>query len=320
MLTAELIQEAADFLRGRIRRTPMERSQALSDHLGVPVYLKLESLQETGSFKVRGALFALHRARERGVGHVATCSAGNHGKGVAYAASELGMKATIFVPSSVDESKLKAMASLGADVRISEFPGYDETESWALDECESLDLPFISAYDDFEVMAGNGGTVALEVLEDVPEARRFVMPAGGGGHSAGFSFVVRDRFPDAHITLCQHEQSPAFQMSIECGRAVTELPAFQTLAGGLEGGFGTNTFNILRSRYTDVVLVSEAELRRAMRWMMAEHGHVIEGSSAVALAACFRNDFERPDAPTVIFISGRNIGEESLNNVLDEAD
>ncbi len=320
MLTHELISEAASFLTGRIRRTPVEFSPGLSASLGTSVYLKLECLQETGSFKVRGAFFALSRAQKRGLDRVATCSAGNHGRGIAFAARKLGMEATIFVPSGVDESKERAMIALGADVRTSAFIGYDDTEAWALEEAEREDLPFISAYDDYDVMAANGGTVGLEVLDQVPEARRFVMPAGGGGHGAGFSFVVKDRYPDAHITLCQHEDSPAFRLSIERGEAVTELTGFETLASGLEGGFGSKTFDILKSRYTDIVHVTEAEIRSAMRWMMAEHQYVIEGSSAVAIAACFREEFQRSDAPTVLFISGRNIGIESLKGVLREDD
>src|SRR5271155_5589114 len=121
-LTSQLIREAADFLRGRIRRTPLEFSPGLSQMLGAPVWLKLESMQLTGSFKIRGALFRISRltADERRLG-VVTCSAGNHGKAVAYAAQEAGVRATICVPRSVDRSKYEGMVAMGADVRVSEF-------------------------------------------------------------------------------------------------------------------------------------------------------------------------------------------------------
>src|SRR5215467_10030848 len=167
LLSLGLVEQARACLAGRIRRTPLEESPALSKILGVPVRLKLESLQATGSFKVRGAIFRLSLLtdQEKRTG-IATCSAGNHGKGVAYAARSLGLVPRIYVPSSVDESKYRAMVSLGAEVLRSEFPGYDETEQWALSEARREGRIWISAFDDPAVMAGNGGTLALEILEE----------------------------------------------------------------------------------------------------------------------------------------------------------
>src|SRR5271166_2120065 len=149
-----LITEAAAFLQGRIRRTPVEFSRGLSQVLGVPVWLKLESMQLTGSFKIRGALFRISRltAEERRDG-VVTCSAGNHGKAVAYAAHEAGVHATICVPRSVDRAKYEGMTALGAEVRISEFDGYDDTQDWALQIAAEQGRTFISPFDDYAVMA-----------------------------------------------------------------------------------------------------------------------------------------------------------------------
>src|SRR5262249_33294886 len=156
-----LISEAAQFLRGRIRRTPVESSPALSKILGIPVSLKLESMQLTGSFKIRGALFRLSKLTSDELRDgVVTCSAGNHGKAVAYAARQFGVRATICVPRSVDKSKYEGMIALGADVRVSEFDGYDETEDWARALAKQQGRTFISAFDDYEIMAGNGGTTA----------------------------------------------------------------------------------------------------------------------------------------------------------------
>jgi len=317
MLSLDLVHEASEFLEDRIRRTPVELSPGLSKHLGVPVWLKLENLQITGSFKVRGALFMLSHLYGQGVRHVATCSAGNHGRGVAYAARELGMSATIYVPSSVDKSKYRAMIEQGAEVLVSEYFGYDETEAWALDRAERRGLPFVSAYDDPLIMAGNGGSVAIEVMEQVPDARTFVFPAGGGGHGAGFAFTIREMLGPSRFVLCEHEQSPAFRMSLERGKAVTELPGIRTLASGLEGGFGEATFEILRHLVDKVVLVSEEELLEAMRWTFDEHQYVIEGSSAVAVAACREKEFPDPDGPVVVFVSGRNVERSTLNKVFN---
>lgn len=317
-LDAALVEEARAIVEDRLICTPVVPSPVLSEYLGTAVHLKLECLQITGSFKVRGALFALHRLKATGVREVAACSAGNHGKGIAWAAAELGMKATVFVPKSVDSSKLNAMRAFGAHVELSEYIGYDDTEAWATAEADRRGLPWVSPYDDPAVMAANGGTVALEVLEQVPDARAFVMPVGGGGHAAGFTFVVRDRLPDARFVMCQHMDSPGFHLSIQRGEPVTELPAIETLASGLEGGFGVRTFELLRHRYDDIRLVSENDLRRAMRWTAREHGLIIEGSSAVAVAACLQDPPVDTSGPIVIFISGRNIAFKTAMDVLGE--
>lgn len=317
-LTMDLIEEASALVSRRLVRTPTVPSPALSRRLGIDVHLKLDSLQVTGSFKVRGALFALNRLSAKGVREVAACSAGNHGKGIAWAASELGMHATIFVPKSVDASKLEGMRALGARVELSDFIGYDDTEQWAISEAERRGLPYISPYDDSAVMAANGGTVALEVLEQVPDARTFVMPVGGGGHAAGFTFVAGNHLPEARFLMCQHRDSPAFHLSVERGYPVTELPAIETLASGLEGGFGTQTFDVLRDRYDEIRLVEETEIRQAMRWMVREHGLIVEGSAAAAVAGCLQDPVIETTGPVVVFISGRNIAMDTVRDVLCE--
>jgi threonine dehydratase len=180
MLSEALVQQAIAFLNGRIRRTPVELSPPLSAIVGVPIWLKLEFLQITGSFKLRGVLFRMARLtdRERHCGFV-TSSAGNHGKAVAYAAREMGLHAIVCVPSTVDEAKHRGMVDLGAEVRLSPFPGYDETEDWAIAEAAREGKPFLSPYDDEAIIAAGGGSLAAEVLEDVPDARTFLIPTGG---------------------------------------------------------------------------------------------------------------------------------------------
>ena len=316
MLSLDLIQRASQFLDGRVRKTPLEHSPDLSDVLGVPVWLKLENLQLTGSFKLRGAWFACAQLYDDGVRHVATCSAGNHGLAVAFAAKKLGMQATIYVPASVDDTKYRSMIRLGAGVEVSEFGGYDRTERWALEQSSHLGLPFLSAYDDELIMAGNGGTVALEVLSQLPEASSFVMPVGGGGHAAGFSYTITEHDSNAQFIVCQHEQSPAFRLSMEKGSAVMELPGIETVASGLEGGIGENTFAILKDRVQHVALLSEPELKEAMKWMIDRHQYIIEGSAAAAVAACLKNRFPAPQGPTVVFVSGRNVSLDTVRKVL----
>ena len=164
-LDRELIISATRLLAGQIRRTPVEYSLGLTEILGVPTWLKLEFLQITGSFKLRGALFRLANLSPDEIQHgVATCSAGNHGKALAYAARQLDIDVTIYVPQTVDGAKFRAMVALGAQVIRSAFPGFDETQAWALDEVACSGQIFISAFDDALIMAGNGGSLANEVV------------------------------------------------------------------------------------------------------------------------------------------------------------
>ena len=315
MLTTELITESAAFLKDRIRRTPAEPSPALSQLLGVPIWLKLESMQLTGSFKIRGALFRLSKltANERRDG-VVTCSAGNHGKGIAYAAREAGIRATICVPQSVDRAKYEGMVALGADVRVSEFPGYDETEEWARGIAREQSRTFISAFDDYAVMAANGGSLAIEVCEDVPSARAFILPVGGGGLGAGFATYVKQQ--PATIIGCQHILSPALRLSLDRGSAVTKLPAVETIAGGVEGGIGALAFGVFGPLVDRVALVSEDEILEAVRWMLAHHQYIIEPTAAVTIAACLSGKVGKLTEPAVVVISGRNVSDASVKKIL----
>jgi threonine dehydratase len=316
-LSLAFIEEARAFLAGRVRHTPLEPSRALGEILGVPAWLKLESAQVTGSFKIRGALFRLSLLTEEDKrAGIATCSAGNHGKAVAHAARSLGIRPRIFVPSSVDDSKFRAMVELGADVVRSEYPGYDDTEQWAIGEAGRAGEVWISAFDDEAIMAGNGGTLALEILEDLPGARGFVLPVGGGGMSAGLSLAVRERVEGATVVGCNHELSPALALSLQRGEAVTRLPAAETVAGGIEGGIGRKTFEVLRSRVSRVALVSEREIFEGVRWMLEKHQHLIEPSAAAAVAACLTGRAGSFDGPVVVVISGRNVSLETLRRIL----
>lgn len=316
-LTMDLIEEARRFLAGKVRRTAVEESPYLSDLLGVPVWLKLECTQTTGSFKVRGALFRLSKltAGERRTG-VATCSAGNHGKGTAYAARQMGVRATVYVPSSVNPAKLHGMEALGAEVQRSPFEGYDDTEAWAREQVARSGQLFISAFDDPLVMAGNGGTIAAEILEDATEARAFILPVGGGGHAAGFAFYAKKRLGDCQIIGCQHELSPALKLSLESGEAVTRLPAVTTLAAGVEGGIGRSTFEVLKTRTDRVALVSESEIRSAVVWLLKHHQILIEPTAAVTLAACLSGKVGALDGPAVVQLSGRNVDIATVRELL----
>jgi threonine dehydratase len=316
-LTVPLVQEARRALEGRIRRTPIEPSPRLSELAGVPISLKLENLQLTGSFKIRGAFFKLLRLspadRERGV---VTCSAGNHGKAIAFVSRALGVRATIFVPRSVDESKYRGMLALGADVVRSDFDGFDDTERLARGEAERAGRLYVSAYDDTEILAANGGTLAAEVLEDAPDARAFLVPVGGAGLAGGFAFFAKGSLAGARIVACQLAASAALPLSLERGEAVTRLPPVPTTAGGLEGGIGRTGFEVLRTRVDAIALLTEEEVHEGVRFMLDAHQYLIEPSSAVTVSAILAGKAGPLETPAVAVISGRNVALPTVQRIL----
>jgi threonine dehydratase len=311
------VLQARRALAGRIRRTPVELSPGLSEAAGVPVWLKLESLQLTGSFKIRGAWFVLSRLSdaERRAG-IVTCSAGNHGRAVAHVARELGIAAEIHVPKTVDESKYRAMVACGASVVRSDRKGFDETEELAKAEAARSGRRYVTAFDDEDVLAANGGTLAAEVLEDVPEARVFLLPVGGAGLAGGFAVYARTALPDARIVCCQHALSPALALSLERGEAVTRLPPVETAAGGLEGGIGRTGFEALKARVDAVALLSEEEIFGGVRFVLESHQYLIEPSAAVTVAAILTGRAGRLGSPAVAVLSGRNVALATLRRIL----
>ena len=318
-LSVDLIKKAAQYIQKHIRKTPLEYSPKLSEHFSVPVWLKLEFLQITGSFKLRGALFRLSclTEKERKSG-IVVCSTGNHGKAVAYVAHMLGIHATVYVPRDVDHVKYQGILDYGAEVIRSPFVGYDETEDLARKAAEESGRPLIGPCDDVETMAGNGGTLAQEIIEELPDARSFILPVGGGGLSAGFSVYAKELIPDCHIIACQHKDSPGLKLSLERGHAVTRLPPIQTLAGGIEGGIDASCFPYLQSRIDEVLVASEQEIIEGVRWMLEHHQYLIEPTAAVTIGACLYRKIEQLIPPVVIVLSGRNVSFATIQKILCE--
>jgi threonine dehydratase len=312
-----LIEEARRALAGRIRRTPVEVSPALAEAAGAPVSLKLECFQLTGSFKIRGAFFAMSRlsAAERARG-VVTCSAGNHGKAVAWVARELSIPAEVHVPRNVDEAKYRAIVSLGAVIVRSATDSFDETEELAKLEAQASGRTYLTAFDDEAILAANGGTLAAEVLEDVPEARTFLLPVGGAGLAGGFAYYAKSVLPGSRIVGCQHALSPALSLSLARGEAVVRLPPVDTTAGGVEGGIGRTGFAVLKDRIDGVALLTEEQIFGAVRFMLDRHQILIEPSSAVTIAAILERKIERLESPAVAVVSGRNVALATLRRIL----
>ena len=317
MLDAALIDQAALALEGLARHTPIEESPALQEALGVPVTLKLECLQVTGSFKLRGAVFALSRlGPEARAGGVVACSAGNHGKALAWAGHRLGVPVRVWVPRTADESKVRGMLRHGAEVQVADTNSYDEAEALARADATTLGRPFVSAFEDEAVMAGNGGTLGREILADVPGVANVLLPVGGGGMAAGMALAFEHAGAPVRMIACQHDGSPAFALSLERGRAVTRLPGIETMAGGLEGGMGATNFELLKGRVREAVRCTEDEILQAVAWTLGEHHLLVEPSAAVTVAACRSGRLPRLDGPTVVVLSGRNLGVTGLRRIL----
>lgn len=315
-LTLSYIHKAHTAIKNHIIRTPLEYSGSLSKTLNTEVYLKLEFLQKTGSFKYRGALFSLMNLKNQGIKRVSTCSAGNHGKGIAKAAQELNMMASIFVPNSVDEAKYQGMIEYGAKVTKSPYPGYDATEAWSRQQADREGLPFISAFNDYDVIAGNGGTLALEILEYLPDIGSLIFPVGGGGLGAGLCFYMKESNPAATLIGCQHQNSAGLALSLKCDQAITSLDPIVTVAGGLEGGVGDRCFEILKTRINAVHLASEENITDAWRWMLHHHQYLIEPTSAVTLACLLNGATKNIQGPVVVVLSGRNVSYQTIQKLI----
>jgi len=306
------LDHASRVVAEHARRTRCVEAPALGDG----VWLKLECEQDTGSFKLRGALAAVaaldERARARGV---VTASAGNHGYGLARAGRRLGVPVTVFVAASTPAVKRDGIASAGATLEVVEAPGYDAVELRAKAAAEARGLAFVSPFDAPEIAAGNGGTVGLEVLEDVPGVRTVIAPVGGGGLVAGLAAARTHAGVDFALVGVQSEACPAMAVSLREGRARLTYAGEPTLAEGLEGGVGQRTFEIARDALARMETVSEAAIADAMRFAKRELDLTVEGSAAVGLA-WVRAHRDEVDGPVVVVVSGRNVDPATLERLL----
>ena len=305
--TAADIEAAAARIRGFVRRTPLVRSDWLSKATGADVWLKLETSQETGSFKLRGAMNAVAclKAAQPSVQAVMAASAGNHGLGLAMAANRFGLAARIHLPKTAPRAKRDGLARLGAD--LVEAETYDDAEARAQEE-RAAGATFISAYSDPDVIAG-AGTIALEVLENQPDVDTFIVPAGGGGLISGIAIAANARRPGARIIAAEAAASPIWSRALAAGRLVT-VEVRETVADGLSGNIELDsiTFDIVRELVEHVVDVDEPAIASAMRNLMA-HEHIkAEGAAAVAVGALFQpgQPLDLAGRRIAIILSGSN--------------
>jgi len=306
-VTLSDIQAAREHIAGKIMRTPTVLSPSLSERLGVPVHLKLEHRQTTGSFKLRGASNAIASlsADERRRGVVAA-STGNHGRALAHAARLEGLRAVICMSRLVPENKVSEIRRLGADIRIvgkSQDDAQEEVDRLVAEE----GLTMVPPFDHAAVIAGQG-TVGLEMLDDVPDAAMVVTPVSGGGLAAGVAAAVKGRMPSVKVVGVSMERGAAMQASLAAGKPVLveEMP---TLADSLGGGIGLEnrlTFSMIRDLLDGIVLVSEDEIAAGIVHAYAEEREIVEGAGAVGIGALLAGKIGA-EGPVVILMSGRNI-------------
>lgn len=311
------VRAAARRIAPLVWRTPLERSAWLSAALGREVWLKLETHQRTGSFKVRGACNALLQlsaeARARGV---VTASAGNHGLGVALASSLAGpISAVVFVPAGAPEVKKRRIARYGAELHEVRG-GYDDAHHAALEHAARTGGHFINAFSDPAVVAGQG-TVGVEIVEELPGARTLLVPVGGGGISGGIGIVARAAGSGIRVVGVQTEATSAMHASLAAGRVVSP-PYGPTWCEGLEGDVDEPGLALAREVLDGVVLVTEASVRRAMRQLYEEEGIVAEGSAAVGVAALLEGAVDADRDPVVVVLTGSNVDPDRLAAVLTE--
>jgi threonine dehydratase len=310
----------AERVRRLVRVTPLVPAPALGRRTGADIWLKLENLQRTGSFKIRGAaarLAALSIEAASAGGRprrVVSASAGNHGLGLALAGRAFGIDTTVLVSAQTPEVKRAGIAALGAKVEVAGAT-YDEAEAVARARAAAdPELVFVSAFDDDHVIAGNGGLLAREILAQLPDVQAIVVPVGGGGLAGGIGVEVVPR--GIKVLGVSPEANCAMRRSLDEGRAFTTYEGGPTLAEGLEGAVSERTFAMARDYFPEIVLTSEVAIRQAIVYAYRTLGILCEASAAPALAALLDDASPVRGRRTVVVISGGNIEPDLLDQLL----
>jgi threonine dehydratase len=308
-VTIQDVLQARQRIRPYLTPTPLEAAPGL----GAGCYLKLEQVNPTHSFKVRGAFNAIQcltpEERARGI---VTASSGNHAQAVAYAARLFSLDARIVMPAHTPRRKVDGTRRYGADV-ILHGDYYDYAEQHARQLEREQGRTFVSPYNDPRIIAG-AGTCGLEIVEQRPEIGRIVVPVGGGGLIAGIALAAKVLNPNVEVVGVNVLASPAMYNAFNA----TQLPQIaETVAEALSGEIeGDLTIDLSRDNVDRIVLVDEAETRAAMRWLLVEQGWVVEGGGAVGVAAVLAAKIPVDGQPTAIVLTGGNLDPETLRSIL----
>ncbi|MFD1586096.1 threonine ammonia-lyase [Halorientalis brevis] len=316
MLEFADVLAAQDRVAETSRHTPLDYSHTFSAMSGADVHLKLETFQRTGSFKIRGATnrIATLSQQEREAG-VVTASAGNHAQGVALAATRIGADSKIVMPEGAPVSKVKATRNYGAEV-VLRGDDYSEAAEYAHQLEREEDRTYVHAFDDWQVMAGQG-TIGLEIHDDLPAVDTVVVAIGGGGLISGVATAIKGKKPDARVIGVQAEGASSVAQSLQKGEIV-EREGVNTIADGIATRrAGEKTFSVIEDRVDEVVTVSDSEIAVAVTKLLERSKTLVEGAGAVPLAAILEEKFEYDDGETIVpVLSGGNIDLNVLTTVI----
>jgi threonine dehydratase len=317
MVTLKQIEQAAERIRKEVIRTPLIFSPSISRMFGARIYLKLENLQKTGSFKIRGASYKLMKMAENTQrNEVVAASAGNHAQGVALAARQAGFKATIVMPVWASITKQEATRAYGGQVVIH---GSNLSESLKkAQEISNTGSQFVHPFDDQDIIAGQG-TVALEIFEDLEDPDIIIAPIGGGGFMSGIATVAKTLRPQTKVIGVQAAACPSARKSLEIGQ-ITKVKGRPSIADGISvKQIGEITFGILREFVDEVVLVEEEHIAAAILMLLELKKVLAEGSGAVSLAALLSGSIiAPPDHKIVLVISGGNLDSPLLGRIIGQ--
>jgi threonine dehydratase len=315
MISLDTIKKAAELIRDKIIRTPLVYSPSLSRRFDANIFLKMENLQKTGSFKIRGATYKLLSInKDGGVSSVVAASAGNHAQGVALAAKNAGLASTIVMPEWSSISKQEATRGYGGEV-ICFGQNIDESLSKAQELAGEQKL-FIHPFDDPDIIAGQG-TIGLEILEELNDTDMILVPIGGGGLISGIASSLKALRPGIKIIGVQAAACPSAQASLRKGKPV-RVTSRQSIADGISvKQIGNHNFKIIKKLVDDVVLVEEEEIAAAMLMLLEQKKILAEGSGAVGLAALVNESVRVPSkANIILLISGGNVDSPLLGRIL----
>ena len=307
---------AANRIADYIRETPLDYSQYFSELTGANVYLKLENLQFTGSFKLRGAFNKLlSLTPEQTEAGCVAASSGNHGAAIAQAMQKLGVSGIIFVPEKTSSTKVDAIRRAGGDVRFFGTDGL-ETEQHARSYAQENGMLYLSPYNDPDVIAGQG-SCGVEIARQISELDAVFIAVGGGGLISGVGTFLKSIHPDLDIIGCQPEASAVMAESAKAGRIV-DIPSGPTLSDGTAGGIEADaiTFDICQGLVDEYVLVSEDEIAEAMREFIDSHHMLLEGAAGVAIAGLKKKAAAYQGRNVVVIVCGGNISRETLKTVI----
>ncbi len=310
------VQRAEETIRPYVRETPLEHSPFLSELGGAEVYLKLESQQLSGSFKLRGAMNKiLSLSPEERVRPVVTASSGNHAAAVAYTLHEFGGEGIIYLPETVAKAKVEALSPYGVELR---FVGQDSVvgELEAKKAAVKEGLTYVSPYSDPKVIGGQG-TIALEIERQADPIGAIFVPVGGGGLVAGVAGYLKTRDASIHVVGCQPMNSCVMAESVKAGKIV-DLESTPTLSDGTAGGIEPDaiTFSICQRVIDEFALLDESAIASAMRFMIEKHYLLIEGAAALSIAAFLANPTRYRGQTVVLVVSGKKVSVDTLARVV----